>query len=148
VLQLNRSTLYFWPFTGFQKKNPIFYGNLYCVKQNMAPRKDLYLFSSWHFNCFHTECSFSRWCLLLQPIWILYVCVPSFPTASLPSPYSFISINIYFFWEANRFATSHEIPRILGNPKVHYRIHNCSPQCIYRYIYMLVVLCKKPKNEI
>ena len=41
---------------------------------------------------------FLDYVVLLQPIWILYVCIPSFPTASPPIPNSFISINIYFFF--------------------------------------------------
>jgi hypothetical protein len=41
-------------------------------------------------------------------------------------------------WEANQFAASQEIPRILWNLKVHYRTHNFPPPVIYRPTHSIV----------
>ena len=58
-------------------------------------------------------------------MWGLFHCslrTPKFPTT--PITYSMEQSPS---WEATRSSASQEIPHILWNPKVHYRIHKCPP---------------------
>jgi len=74
-------------------------------------------------------------CAILQPeqrIAVTWLCWglnwPGFQHHNYSPTYVLIYYtNQSSFWESNRFAASQEIPHILWNPNVHYRIHKCPP---------------------
>ena len=74
-----------------------------------------------------------RYLPLRRRIWITTACLISRPLLSncfsLQWHCTAITLTHYMqhspSWEANRFSASQEVPHILWNPKVHYRIHKC-----------------------
>jgi len=57
----------------------------------------------------------------------LLVLVLYIPTLNIAQTIHTYSMEQSPSWEADRFSASQEIPHILRNPKVHYRIHKCPP---------------------
>ena len=74
-------------------------------------------FVQWHWDRFPFEYFGS---LLLQPFYHCSLYIRQSITYLLT-----YSMQQSPSWEANRFSASEEIPYILWNPKVHYRIHKC-----------------------
>jgi hypothetical protein len=61
---------------------------------------------------------------LLEPSGLVKAC----NGVALPLLFSYLLLHAASpSWEANHFAASQELPRVLWNPKVHYHIHKCPP---------------------
>ena len=76
-------------------------------------------------------CEYQHFVFLSRPLtgrttpW--WKALPSFPVIHCITYLPTYSMEQSPSWEANRFSASQEIPRILWNLEVHYRIHKCSP---------------------
>ena len=72
-------------------------------------------FSNWAIWRHPSALHLPIYCSVFSPAFSFETYLPTYSMLESPS------------WEANRFATSQEIPRILCNPKVHCHVYNCPP---------------------
>ena len=78
-----------------------------------------------HFNVLPLKANFSNWAIWWHPsaLHLPIYCTAFTPAFSFETYLPTYSMWKIRSWEANRFATSQEIPHILWNPKVHFHVY-------------------------